>query len=507
MAFQVNIKRIAKNTVTLYVRQAITMLISFFTVRVTLEQLGVEDYGLNNLVGSIVSMFSFINGSMGTAVQRFYSYEIGKGESERLKSVCAVGLYLHLIVALITLALAEIFAVFFLKKLNIPAERLFAAQVVFQISIVTLCLGIITVPYSALLRAREMFSQTALVEIVQAFLRLGILYLLVVVPYDKLIVLSCLNFFISFVGIVAFIFMAFRFEEAHTLPKCDKVLIKEMLKFVSLLLITVLASLVNTQGLVMLINIFFGLAVNGAYAIAVQVQNVVNTFVTNFKGPVVPQLMSSYGAGDLKTMHQIIDFGTKITFLMLLLISIPLSFCTQWVLTLWLKTPPQHTAQLVILVLIFVNVSSFTYFHAQGVHAAGRIMGQQIWLSSSYIFAVACVFIAFKLGFPFYIAVCINIVIAAFQGCVNLYYARKCYRYSVGNFIKNVFVPVILMTIIMVALGGGISGVARKEIVRIAGIFAIDIILVPFLGLFLLFRKDEKAKVVDFVKRSFSRMK
>mgnify|MGYP000543862476 CR=1 FL=1 len=162
MPFQIDSKKIAKNTITLYTRYIITMLISFFTVRVTLEQLGVENYGLNNLVGSIVSMFSFINGSMGTAVQRFYSYEIGKGNQERLSKVFGVGLFLHIMVALVTFLACEVFAVFFLQKMNIPAERMTAAQIVFQINIIILCMGIVTVPYTALLFAREQFSKTAI---------------------------------------------------------------------------------------------------------------------------------------------------------------------------------------------------------------------------------------------------------------------------------------------------------------------------------------------------------
>ena len=175
MAFTINSKKIATNTIALYVRLGLTMIISFFTARVTLQQLGVDDYGLNNLVGSIVSMFSFINGSMGTAVQRFYSIEIGKQNEERLGRVFGVGLYLHVIVAAITVVLAEIFAVFFLHKMNIPEERMMAAQVVFQISVFSLALNIINVPYASLLRAREMFSQTAIVEIIQALLRLVVL--------------------------------------------------------------------------------------------------------------------------------------------------------------------------------------------------------------------------------------------------------------------------------------------------------------------------------------------
>lgn len=227
MAFAVDNKKIARNTIALYIRMTITMAIGFFTARVTLQQLGVEDYGLNNLVGSIVSMFSFINGSMGTAVQRFYSIEIGKGNENRLKRVFGTGLYLHIWVALITVFLAEIFAIFFLHRMNIPEERQIAAQVVFQISIFSLALNIINVPYAALLRAREMFDKTAMVEIVQAFLRLGILYFLIVIDFDKLIVLSVLGFGVTLYYVASLSILARRFDESHSLPIKDNELIKK----------------------------------------------------------------------------------------------------------------------------------------------------------------------------------------------------------------------------------------------------------------------------------------
>ncbi len=498
MAFQINSKKIAKNTITLYIRQIITMLISFFTVRVTLEQLGVEDYGLNNLVGSIVSMFSFLNGSMGTAVQRFYSYEIGQGNQDRLKKVFGTGLYLHLIVAAITFVISEIFAIFFLHKMNIPAERMVAAQIVFQISILTLVLGIITVPYSALLRARELFSKTALVEIAQAVLRLGNLYLLVIIPFDKLIILSSLNFFVSAGGIFVFVLMGRRFEETHSLPLRDKELIKEMLKFVSLLLVTVLAQLMNTQGMVMLINLFFGLVVNAAYGVAVQVQHAVNTFVTNFKSSMVPQIMAAYGAGDLDSMHKLINFGTKITFLLLLMVTLPLVCSAQWILTLWLKQPPEYSTQLVILTLISINIGSFTYFHAQGIHASGKITKQQIWLSSTYIISILCIFILFKLGFSFYSAIFVSMGLGVIQGCVNLYYAHKNFNYSLKSFVKSILLPVSFVLIIVLFIFYFEGKLSLSDFSKFLIFSITDIILVPFTGFVILLNKKEKEKIKDF---------
>lgn len=494
MAFKIDSKKIACNTLTLYVRQAVTMFISFFTVRVTLEQLGVENYGLNNLVGSIVTMFSFINGSMGTAVQRYYSYEIGRENQQRLKSVFGVGLYLHSIVTIISLLIAEVFAFFFLEKMNIPAERLSAAHIVFQTNVMTLCLGIITVPYSALLRAREMFAQTALVEIVQAFMRLGVLYLLIVLPFDKLVTLSFLNFGVSVAGIIAFVVMARQFEETHSGPLRDRELVKEMLKFVSMLLFTVLASLANVQGVVLLINLFFGLTVNAAFAVAVQVQNAVNTFVVNFKSSMVPQIMASYGAGDLKSMHRLIDFGTKITFLMLLMITLPVCFSAQWILELWLKNPPQYAAELVILTLASINVSSFTYFHYQGIHASGKIAKQQIWMSGSYLASIVIIFILFKLGFNFYYAVIVNMGIAVIQSGMNIFYAKKYLDYSVGSFIGKILMPAIALCVLAIVCIYVCSVISDVGKVQFFLVMLGDAVL-PLMALFLLFDNDERGKI------------
>lgn len=499
MSFQIDRKKITKNIITLYIRQIITMLISFFTVRITLEQLGVVDYGLNNLIGSIVSIFSFINGSMGTSVQRFFSYEIGRGNDERLKCVFGTGLYIHLVVTIITLFLCEIFAVFFLQKMNIPPERGFAAQIVFQISLLSMCLGIITVPYTALLRAREMFSQMALVDIFQVLLRLGILYLLIISNYDKLILLSVLNLLVSSLGFVILVLMSRKFTETHTKILRDKGIINELLKFTGILLMTVLASLLNTYGIVMLINLFFGLAINAAYAIAMQIQNVVNTFVNNLKFAVVPQIMSAYGAGDLKSMHDLITFGTKVTFLLLLIITLPIIFCSEWILTIWLGKLPEYTSSLVVLSLISLNIGSFTYFHYQGVHASGCITNHQIWISISYVLAAITTYILFKLGMSVYWAMIINIFLGVGQCCINLYYSKKNYDYPVIFFVKNILPKIICVLCISI-----IVSMVLKCWVFYELLYCILIcIFVPFLSFFLLFTATERDKILGFIESKF----
>ncbi len=485
----------------LYVRQAFTMFISFFSVRITLEQLGVDDYGLNNLLSSIVSLFSFINGSMGTAVQRYYSIEIGRKNEDRLGRVFGVGLYLHTIVALITFILAEIFTFFFLERLNIPQERILAAHIVFQISIISLCLGILNVPYAALLRSREMFSHTAIVEIVQALFKLCVLYLLVHITFDKLISLAALNFCITLAGLVAYTIMARRFAEARNGFCRDKDLIRGMLSFISMLVVTVLAQLLNVQGVAMLMNLFFGLKINAAYAIATQVNNAVITFVSNFKSSMVPQMVAAYGSGDLKTMHMLIDVGTKITFAMMLLITAPVISESEWILTVWLGTPPEYATQFVSLVLVNINVGSFTYFLYQGVHATGKITKQQILMSSSYVLGVVSIWLCFKMGMNFYYAMYVGIVISALNGLINIVFAHLNYNYKVMNFMCKVLFPAFIVVSLVVASFVLMHKFIDIGLFRFVTICILDCICVPVLCYFLLFSKGERAHVSAFVKR------
>lgn len=505
MSYQINKKKIAKNTVALYIRMGVTMVISFLAARVTLQVLGVDDYGLNNLVGSVVAMFSFINGSLGAAVQRFYSIEIGKQDESRLKRVFSTGLYCHIVVALITLLLTEIFAVFFLSKLKIPAERMVAAQVVFQVSIVQMLLNILSVPYSALLRARERFSSTAVVDIVQSLLRLGVLYLLYIISYDKLISLAFLNLCITLFSVVSYVILALQHKESHVRPIKDREIIKEMLKFISLLIITVMMQVFRDQGIVLLINVFFGLAINAAYAVAMQVMNMVNTFVMNFKSSIVPQIVSSYGAGDKKSMFRLINTGTKITFMLMLIISLPFAIEAEYILKLWLKTPPEHTAILVILVLININIASFTHLLYQAIHATGNISFQQIWMSVIYGLNVLGIYIAFKLGASFEYALFVTIAFSLLQVVLNVYCARRFLGFDVSFFLLKILLPSILVTAVSFTVVFVVKSLFATSFYRLVLTLFVSVVIITGSSLFFLLDKQERSSILAYVRASLKK--
>ena len=492
--------KIAKNTIALYIRMAITMFVSFFTTRITLEVLGVEDYGLNNLVSSVVALFSFLNGSMGTAVQRFYSVEIGKGEENRLGRVFGSGLALHAIVAIVTVALMEVFAIFIFHKLNIPQERIFAGQVVFQISIVSMALNILSVPYTALLRAREEFSKIAVADVAQSVGRLLVVYLLLQINYDHLITLGLLNFVITLSYIAFIVCIARKYKECRHAICWDKDIVRKIAKFISMLLVTVLASLFRDKGIIILVNLFFGLAVNAAYAVAMQVMGIVGTFVANFKQSDVPQIMISYGKKDFTRMYTLINTGTKITFLLMLLITLPIIFEGEYILTLWLKEPPQYAYELVCLVLININISSFTYFMYQGVHAAGKITKQQVAMSTLYILNIIGIYIVFKLGYNFYYGIFVTIAISFLQCITNIYFARKTFGYPVTYFMKNILPQCIVTIAIAVVAIYSINTVLEQSFVRLVASALTDVITVFIIGYVVLLDKKEKSLTLKYTR-------
>lgn len=495
MGDNTNNAKIARNTIALYMRMGITMVISFISARVVLQILGVEDYGLNNVVASVVALFGFINGSMGTAVQRFYSIEIGKKNESTLSRIFGTGVYLHIIVAVITLVITEVFAFFFLSELNIPQDRMFAAQCVFQISIFSLLLNILNVPYAALLRSREEFSKIAVIDILQALLRLGVLYALYQISYDKIIVLSLLNFGVTVFYVTSLTILARQYREARGAIVRDKILIRKMINFISMLIFTVLASLFNKQGIVILVNLFFGLNINAAYAIAFQVSTIIETFAMNFKQSVVPQIMSAYGARDMLRMNKLIFLGTKITFLLMMFITIPIVFEANYVLELWLKEPPQFAADFTILILINVNINTFSYFIYNAVHASGIINKQQILTSISYVLSILTIYLFFKFGLNFYYAVYIPIIFSLIRNIIIVYIAKEILEFDVKHYLVQVIGRCLFLVSILSIISYLIVAFMDISFLRMLVIFIENTVLALVLGYYLLIDKKEKQSV------------
>ena len=302
-----NNKRIAKNTLMLYIRMLFTMGVSLFTSRVILQALGVEDYGVYSVVGGIITMFSFINGGMVSATQRYLTFEIGKGNLLQLKKVFSTSLQIHALIALIVVILGETVGLWFLyEKMVIPADRMTAAFWVYQCSIVASVVSIMSVPYNADIIAHEKMSAFAYISILDVVLKLAIVYILYISRWDKLITYAVL--ILSIQVAIRYVYTRYcnkHFEETHYHHQLDKSLFKEMFAFAGWSFWGNLAHVLYTQGINMMLNIFFGPVVNAARGIAVQVQTAVQGFVGNFQMALNPQITKNYATGNLAQMHSL----------------------------------------------------------------------------------------------------------------------------------------------------------------------------------------------------------
>lgn len=397
-----NNKRIAKNTILLYFRMLFMMAVSLYTSRVILTVLGVEDFGIYNVVGGVVAMFGFINGCLSTVTQRYITFELGKGDSKRLHEVFCTCVILHILMATLILLLAETVGLWFLwNKMQITAERMNAAFWVFQCSVFSILIMIMSVPYNALIIAHEKMSAFAYISVLDVLLKLAVVYSLVWFKSDKLIVYAVLLAVIQlFIRFCYGIYSKRHFKESYFQWVWDKNLVKEMINFGSWSIFGNAAYVSYTQGVNILLNIFFGSAVNAARGISIQVQNAVNMFAQNFQTAVNPQITKSYAAGDYAYMHQLICRSSKFSFILLLLLSLPIMIETDFVLQLWLTVVPEHTVTFLRLMLCIVIIDSISNPLMVSASATGRIKVYHSVVGGLLLMIIPISYGILKLGCP-----------------------------------------------------------------------------------------------------------
>lgn len=442
-----NNKRIAKNTLVLYVRMLFSMLVSLYTSRVILQTLGVEDYGIYNVVGGVVSMFSVLSGSLSAAIGRFITFELGKGDIEKLKKVYSSSVTIQVCLALIVVALAEIIGVWFLNnKMVIPSERLFAANWIFQFSVLTFAVGLISVPYNAVIIAHEKMKAFAYIGIFEVLAKLLIVFSLLVSPIDKLILYGLLLMILSIiVRIIYGIYCKRNFAECSYSFIFDKFLLKEMFGFAGWNFIGASSAILRDHGGNIIINLFFGTAVNAARGIASQVCNVVSSFANNFMVAVNPQITKSYSSGDYDYMMNLIFKSARFSFYLLMLLSLPIIINADYVLALWLKDVPKHAVSFVQLVLIFTMSESLANPLVTAMLATGRIRNYQIVVGGMQMLNLPISYACLRLGFPPESVFVVAIVISICCELLRVYMLRKMIALSARRFLKEVYMNVGLV--------------------------------------------------------------
>lgn len=443
-----NNKRIAKNTLLLYCRMLFLMVVSLYTSRVVLNALGVEDFGIYNVVGGIVAMFTVLSGSLSAAISRFITYELGKGNQDNLNKIFSSAVTIQLGLAGIIILLAETIGLWFLNtKMNIPESRMEAANWVFQFSILTFAINLVSVPYNASIIAHEKMSAFAYISILEAVGKLTIAYLIVISPIDKLIFYAILMCGVALV--VRFTYGNYckkHFSECTYHFIWDKQLLKQMFGFAGWNFIGATSSVLRDQGGNVIINLFCGPTVNAARAVAFQVNNAIHGFVSNFMTALNPQITKSYASGDREYMMKLIHQGARFSFYILLLLSLPVIINAHYILTLWLKIVPEHTTLFVQLVLIFAMSESISNPLITAMLATGNIRNYQIIVGGLQMMNLPISYVLLRHGcIPetvLIVAICIS------QCCLaaRLYMLKGMIGLSVREYISKVYVNVLGVT-------------------------------------------------------------
>ena len=464
-----NNKRIAKNTLLLYFRMLFMMSVSLYTSRVVLNTLGVVDYGINNVVGGVIAMLGFLTGSLGAASSRYITYDLGKGDMAVMKRTFGNILSIHFILAGIVLVVGETLGLWFMStQLQIPSERMTAAMWVYQFSIFSSILAVISVPYNATIIAHEKMSAFAYISIVDAVLKLLIVYLLLVIPYDKLIIYAILFFCIqAFDRIVYGVYCSRHFEETRTRPSYDGKLFKEIFAFAGWTMNGNLAVIGYTQGLNILLNMFFGPAINAARGIAVQVQGVCQQFCSNFQMALNPQLTKSYAQGDFKDMHRLLVKSSKFSFYILFFIVLPLMLEAGFVLKVWLGIVPEHTVTFLRLILIVGLLYTLSNPILVSVHATGKLKRFQIIEGSMLLSIVPIAYILLKFfGIrPEYVFV-VHIIVELFTQYARLRIVLPMISVQLSDYVKSVIVPILKVLVLSPIIPLVVYSVMQQSVLK-----------------------------------------
>jgi O-antigen/teichoic acid export membrane protein len=452
-----NNKRIAKNTLLLYVRMLFTMAVSLFTSRVILNTLGVEDYGINNVVGGIVTMFSVLSGSLSSSISRFITFELGKGNIERLKTIFSTGVNIQLGMSVLIIIIAEAVGIWFLNtKMNIPTDRMVAANWVFQCAILTFVLNLLSVPYNAAIIAHEKMSAFAYISVVEVSLKLIIVYMLMISPFDRLETYAVLLLLVG--AVIRFIYGYYckrHFEECTYHFVFDKPVLKEMTGFAGWNFLGNGAYMLNTQGVNILMNLYFGVAVNAARGIATQVDAALKQFVNNFTTAVNPQITKSYAQGDLDYMHKLVCRSAKFSAFLMMFFAVPIILETNTILTIWLKTVPDYA----VIFLQWIIISSFmdtvlANSLVTSMFATGKIKRYQIIVTTIGCLVFPLSWIAFKLGFEPQVGYILYFIIYTILLFVRLYLLKDMVKLPVMMYIREVLYKLAPVIVVGFAIPG-----------------------------------------------------
>ena len=503
MAESSNNKRIAVNTILLYIRMLFTTVISLYTSRVILQVLGADDFGIYNVVGGVVVLFSFLTNAMTSSTQRFLNYNLGLKDERKILQVFNTAIFTHFTILLLVLFLAETIGLWFVKtQLNIPAGRELATMWVYQMSIITTLIGIMVIPYRSSIIAAEKMSVFAYVSVLEVVLKLIIVLLLPYISHDSLIMYSIL---LSIVSLLTLFIYKIECRRKLSFTKFifawDKNQYKEMLSFSGWYLFGGMAMVGAKQGTNILINIFYNVSANAAVGVANQVRNAVFGFVSNFQTAFNPQIVKLYASKNTDQLLALIYRASKISYYLLFIISFPIVLFCKEILSIWLINVPNHAVVFTQLVIIssFTEALSAPLWTAIG--AIGKVQKYQVLVSLIIFLDVPLVYTAFRLGMSPEIAFVINLFVGILAYLYRLFYIKKYVHYRISDYLKKVILPCFVVSVLSFPIPYLLSGYCNtvlNTILLVIGSVGLSGIITLFIGL----DKNEK----QFVKSMFNKI-
>lgn len=449
-----NNKRIAKNTMLLYLRMLFVMAVQLYTSRVVLNTLGVIDYGLYNVVGGIVTMFAFLNGAMITSTQRYITFELGKGNLYRLKEVFTTCVQINLFISLVVIILGETVGLWFLyEKMVIPEERFTAAMWVYQLSILTMCVQVMSVPYNSDMIAHERMGVFAGISVIEVVLKLAVVYMLIIGEFDKLILYAILIAIIQlFIRLFYTKYCNKHFPESRLIRAFDKQLVVEMGKFMGWNIWGNLAATLFGTGINLLLNMFFGPAVNAARAIAVQVETAIANFSTNFLMAVNPQITKLYAQNNIQEMHNLLFRASKFTFMLLLVLSLPVMIEAEMILKVWLKVVPDYTVVFLRLLLCIIIVDSVAKPLMTAAAATGDVKLYQSLIGGVLLSIVPIAYVVLKFGGSPESVYLVHLVICIVAFVIRLWVIKPMIKLSLRQYFSSVILRCLIVLMVSLPL-------------------------------------------------------
>lgn len=484
-----NNKRLAKNTLLLYARTILILFIGLFTSRVVLNTIGVDNYGIYTVVGGFVSMFSIVSHTLTSTTQRFINFELGKKNSSRTQLVFGASLNIHIALSIVLIILLETIGVWFLNcKMNIEADRIIAANWVFQCSIFTFVFNILCQPYIAAIIAHERMGAFAYISLLDVILKLLIVYLLYFSSQDKLIIYSILLMLeATFIRSIYSHYSRKQFPETkYTFVKC-KDLYKEIAEFTGLNFIGVFASVLSGQGINVLLNLFFGVTLNAARGIANQVNHAILKFVDDFMTALRPQITKTCATGEYKSMRELCYKGTKFSYYLILLFSVPIIFKTPYILDLWLKEYPTETITFIRLTLLLSLSTVLSKTIITAILASGKIKKITYIIGTVNLLTLPICYLALKWGLPSYSVYIISIIIELVLLFIRLIVLNGLFEFPIKIFIKTVIFPITYVTIPIIVSNYYIEDIFKDSIgnliIYVITSLAITCTCISFLGM------------------------